>query len=131
MPAILAAHPAALCLRIETMKIYRKNYFKKAFIISFLLETVLCSILLWAIVSQGHSGYFLGMFLHIPSSFIGVLIGEAIQKYSGLLAVNTSIIVTVILQFFLFLICIQYFLEKRSQKIVNIKKHNQALNSDG
>lgn len=113
------------------MELYRKKYFKKAFIISISIEAVLCSILLWASFSQGHSGYFIGMFLHIPGSFVGILIGEAIQKYSdsGVLAVTSSIIVAVILQFFLFLICIQYIFKKKH--LWNLKKHDQTLNLDG
>lgn len=104
------------------MILYKKNYFKKALIISFLIELVLGSVFIWAVYTQGHSGYTLGLFFHIPSSFIGVLVLEAMKGYPGIVAANTSIFVTIFLQFIFLLIGIQYFLEYLSK---NLDKHNQ------
>jgi hypothetical protein len=94
------------------MKIYDKDYFKKAIKISSLVEFGFCVIMIVGSLLDGHAGFILGMALHFPSSLVGIIVGERIQADSGALAFATATSITVFLQFLLILIFAQIALKK-------------------
>lgn len=91
------------------MKIIYKEYIKKAFLISIFIEAVLTFITYCVCrMEGGHTGFYVGVALHLPGSLAGMLIGKLFQPLSGNLAFLSAVVFTMSFQL-VFITILLYF----------------------
>jgi hypothetical protein len=90
--------------------------FKKALIIASLTEAILGGIWLWLFFTEGHSGLTIGGAFHLPSSIVGVIIGERLRDYSVTVAAMAYIGIPIVLQAILLTLVFWFILERFKTK---------------
>jgi hypothetical protein len=85
---------------------------KKALIIASLTEAILAGIWIWLFIRAGHSGFTLGGTFHLPSSIVGVMIGEKLRDYSLTVAAVAYFVIPIILQTILLALVFWLVLER-------------------
>ena len=73
-----------------------------------IIESIILALsILIVITTGGHSGMYIAMILHFPSSLVGILLGEALSSILGDTGATLSFLIVILFQVFVFAIVIK------------------------